>query len=128
MRPKKEGLKKVSVTFDLANENDKKIVDQITAYAEEFNQKMKAIYAEKKHKTPQMNEGNALKNFIDTRGELHLINDIINSLDDEKFYDYAYQAHCKKTGTEIGKYNFFRHELPKLKDIELRKLVQSLLI
>ncbi|MBF0316353.1 MAG: hypothetical protein HQK52_23240 [Oligoflexia bacterium] len=84
-------------------------------------------FKDKKKVFSKMNEGQALKKYIETKGDLKLIDDVISSLDDEQFYFYAHQAHCKKTGTEIDKYTFFRHELPKYKDNELRKMVQSIL-
>ncbi|MBF0315158.1 MAG: hypothetical protein HQK52_17165 [Oligoflexia bacterium] len=127
MRPEKEEIKKVTIAFDLTKESDKKIIDEINNYSDNYNQKIQEIFKDKKKNHLKMTEAQALKKFIETRGDLKLIDDVINSFDEEIFYSYAHKAHCKKTGIEIGKYEFFRNELPKYKDNELRKMVQSIL-
>lgn len=127
MGPEKEELKKVTVTFDLTKESDLKIFNEINNYTESYNQKIQEIFKNKKKGDVKMTEGQAVKKYLETKGDLKLVEDITNSLDDELFYFYAHLAHCKKTGIDIGKYEFFRSELPKYKDNELRKMVQSML-
>lgn len=120
-----ENLKKMAITFDLNNDVDKKIITELENYAMDYNRMIELVSTSKSKKDLKINETIALKKYISQKGELKIIDDIVASLDEESFYHYAHQAHCKRTGLEIGKYEFFRNELHKYKDSELKKMVIS---
>ncbi|MBF0301274.1 MAG: hypothetical protein HQK51_21390 [Oligoflexia bacterium] len=73
-----------------------------------------------------MDETKALKKYSEHKGDPPIFEELISQLSEEKFFEYAHIAYCKKNEIEIGKYDFFRKELPKYNDMELKKMVLSL--
>lgn len=122
-------MKKITLLFDLTDSNEKNLIEELNNYISKYNEQVKIIFKGKIKKNIKMDEAQALKKYIESKGEPKIIEDIIEILEKEEelFYSYAYQAHCKKTGVEIGKYDFFRNELHKYKDGELKKMILFLL-
>lgn len=123
-----ETTKKITLLFDMTNDGDKNIIEKLNKYINDYNEKAKIVFKGQKKKNFKITETEALKRYIENKGDFKIIDDLVSSLDEESFYSYAHQAHCKKTGVDIGKFDFFRNELHKYKDQELKKMVSSLFI
>ena len=123
-----ETTKRITLLFDMTNDGDKNIIEKLNKYISDYNEKAKIVFKDQKKKNFKITEADALKRYVENKGDFKIIDDLVNSLDEESFYSYAHQAHCKKTGVDIGKFDFFRNELHKYKDQELKKMVSSLFI